>query len=210
MKIDLHTHSIIGSGCSRQTIEQIVADAKANGMDAVCLTDHNNMRGAEEAARVSAEARFPVFVGIEVTCREGDILIFGCGRSEGFPLMAYEELREMIDLDGCALIPAHAYRGGGPHGRMPEIIRAYTSDFAALEVYSCNVGDDDTEQLINLAREVGLPPVGCGDSHVAGTAGLNYTDFEEQITSLEELITALKGGRFTAVRGDHAWKALCY
>ena len=210
MKIDLHTHSITGSGCSRQSIEQIVADAKANGMDAVCLTDHNNMLGTEEALRVGTRAGFLIFVGMEVTCNEGDILIFGCECPDGFSLLAYEELRETIDFDRCALIPAHAYRGGEPHGRMPEIVRAYMSDFAALEVYSCNVGDDDTEQLIRLAREVGLPPVGCGDSHVPGTAGLNYTDFEDRITSLDELIAALKGGRFTAVRGDYAWKARWY
>ena len=206
MKIDLHTHCTIGSGCSHQSVERIVADAAANGMDAVCITDHNNMACLLEAQRVSAEAGRPVFVGMEVTCDEGDFLTFGCDRPEGFPPISYEELREEIDTDRCAVIPAHAYRGGNPHGNTPEIIRTCTSDFVALEVYSTNVTDHDTEQLINLATEVGLPMVGCGDSHWPGTAGLNYTEFDDDIESLEELIAALKSGKFMAVRGDFAWK----
>ena len=66
MKIDLHTHSVFGSACSRQTVERIAADAKANGIDAVCLTDHGNMRGRDEAQRVSEETGLPIFMGIEV------------------------------------------------------------------------------------------------------------------------------------------------
>jgi len=207
MKIDLHTHSNVGSGCSHQSIEGIVADAKAHGMDAVCLTDHNNMRGIRQAQQLAAEMAFPIFVGMEVGYQDWHILIFGSDRVEGYPPLPYEQLREMIDFDTCALIPAHAYRGGGPWGKTVEIVRAYKADFAALEVYSCNVTAEDSDHLIDLAEEVGLPPVGCGDSHLPGTAGLNYTQFEEAVTSLPGLIAALKSGMFKAVRGDQAWKA---
>jgi len=207
MKIDLHTHSVFGSGCSRQTVERIAADAKANGIDAVCLTDHGNMRGRDEAQRVSEETGLPIFMGIEVTCEAGDILVFGLADTDGLWMLPYEELRTTIDLSQCALIPAHAYRGGFPFGNMPEIVRAHAADFAALEVYSCNVTDEDTEMLIDLAAETRLPTVGCGDSHSPGSTGLNYTEFEDEITSVEELVAALKSGRFKAVRGDHEWKA---
>ena len=207
MKIDLHTHSVLGSGCSRQTVERIAADARAHGMDAVCLTDHGNMAGRDEARRVSEETGLPIFMGIEVTCAEGDILIFGLSQCDGLWMLPYEELRTAIDLERHALIPAHAYRGGVPFGSMPQIVSAHAADFAALEVYSCNVIDDDTRRLIDLAAEVGLPTVGCGDSHSPGSTGLNYTDFEDEIASVEELITALKSGNFKAVRGDYEWKA---
>jgi len=208
MKIDLHTHSINGSGCSRQTIEQIVSDAREHGLDAVCLTDHNNMRGKAEAERISAETGFPIFVGMEANNTDGDFLIFGNVNPAGYPTeIAYREVRPLIDFDGCALIPAHCYRGGGPHSNMPATILEFKDDFAAIEAYSVNMNDSDSRNAVSLAGKTGLPIVGCSDSHHPGTAGLNYTEFEDDINSVEELVAALKSGRFRAVRADYAWKA---
>ena len=111
MKIDLHTHSDIGSACSRRSIEQIAADALCRGVDAVCITDHNTMRAADEARRISEDTGFLILIGLEVTTEDGDFLVFGSGR-DGFEPLPYRLLRREAGLSRCAVIPAHAYRGG--------------------------------------------------------------------------------------------------
>jgi len=198
VKIDLHTHCAGWSACSCQSIEQIVAAARAAGIDAVCLTDHDTMGGAREAAKISAETGFPILIGMEVGNVGFDVLVFGSDRVDGFPPVDYEELRKMIDFDSCALIPAHAYRGGSAWRMTPEIVRNYPGDFVALEACSCNIGEADSERIIQLAAEVGLPLVAGSDSHIPGTAGRFYTEFEDHIASVEELVAALKAGRFRA------------
>jgi len=184
-----------------------VSDSRERGIDAVCLTDHNNMRGKADAERISAETGFPVFVGMETNCTDGDILIFGNVNPSGYPTdVPYTDVRKLIDFAACVLIPAHSYRGG-PHSNMPETILEFKNDFAAIEAYSVNMNDTDSRNAVSLAGKTGLPTVGCSDSHHPGTAGLNYTEFEDDINSVEELVAALKSGRFKAVRADYAWKA---
>lgn len=43
MFIDLHMHEMRNSGDSYLTLEEIVEIAKKKGLDAICITDHDNM-----------------------------------------------------------------------------------------------------------------------------------------------------------------------
>jgi len=201
MKIDLHTHSSTGSACSRQGVIQIASDALCRGLDAVCVTDHNNKRAAEEAELITADTSFLILIGMEVTAEEGDFLIFGSDRA-GYPLLPYERLRAEVDLARCAVIPAHPYRGGA-YRETVSIARRFTSDFCGLEVYSVNMTEADSRDALDLAAELGLPAIGCSDSHRPGTAGLNYTEFDDEIGSVEQLVAAIKSGRFRAVKADY-------
>jgi len=198
LKIDLHTHCADWSACGRQSIEQIVASARAHGMDAVCLTDHDTAAGAREAATIAAETGFPIFVGMELSTLESDVLLFGSDRTEGFNRAEYAEIRDMIDFASCALIPAHAFRGGSAWLTASELIRRYHDDFAALEAFSTNIGEGDSEHIIELAAETSLPIVAGSDAHAPGLAGRFFTEFDDEIGSVAELVAALKAGRFRA------------
>jgi len=201
MKIDLHTHSSTGSACSRQSVIEIASYALCRGLDAVCITDHNNMLAAEEAQLITADPGFLILIGMEVTTEEGDFLIFGSD-CDGYPLLPYERLRKEIDFARCAVIPAHAYRGGS-YRETVSIARRFTSDFCGLEVCSVNMSEDDSRDALDLAAELSLQPIACSDSHRPGTAGLNYTEFDDEINTLEQLVAALKSGRFRAVKADY-------
>ena len=43
MFIDLHMHEMRNSGDSFLALEEIVEIAKKKGLDAICITDHDNM-----------------------------------------------------------------------------------------------------------------------------------------------------------------------
>ncbi len=200
MKIDLHTHSETGSACGNQGVDQIACGAIASGLDAVCLTDHNNLAARAEAAEVAARLNFPIFHGMEVSTEEGDIIAFGPLRENGYGLLSYAEWRAIIDRRAFALIPAHPFRGGGGFGQMPEMIRCYPDDFAALEAYSVNMTVEDSEKTVELAGELGLPVVANSDSHAPNRPpGSNYNILNQEVHSVQELVEALNAGAFEAM-----------
>lgn len=70
MRIDLHTHSTASDGTQRPA--DVVASARAAGLDVVALTDHDTTAGWDEAATAAAAARIGLVRGMEVSClRDG-------------------------------------------------------------------------------------------------------------------------------------------
>lgn len=67
MKIDLHTHSNTSDGT--QTPTELVAAAKAAGLDVVALTDHDTFDGLPEAQRAADEVGVHLVQGMEMSCR---------------------------------------------------------------------------------------------------------------------------------------------
>ena len=75
-KMDLHIHTP-RSTCYRHmsaTVEQIVDAAIAAGLDAIAVTDHNAVDGAEHVRQVAANRGLDVFPGVEISAREGHVL----------------------------------------------------------------------------------------------------------------------------------------
>jgi predicted metal-dependent phosphoesterase TrpH len=70
VRVDLHTHTM-WSGDSTTTVEEIEAAVVETGIDVLCVTDHNAVRGAEELRK-----RLPcrVVVGEELRTHAGEII----------------------------------------------------------------------------------------------------------------------------------------
>ena len=49
MLVDMHLHESTYSSDSKMTLAEIVSDAKAKGLDGVCITDHDSMGLRERA-----------------------------------------------------------------------------------------------------------------------------------------------------------------
>ena len=47
MKIDLHVHTNVSSPCSLIDPERAIAVAKQVGLDGICVTEHDEIEGAE-------------------------------------------------------------------------------------------------------------------------------------------------------------------
>ena len=77
MFLDMHMHEMTYSKDSFLALDEIVAIAKQKGLDAVCITDHDNMGLKDFAKEYTERTGFPVFVGIEFYSLQGDILAFG-------------------------------------------------------------------------------------------------------------------------------------
>ncbi|MGR6965857.1 PHP domain-containing protein [Geodermatophilus sp. URMC 61] len=66
MRIDLHTHSSVSDGTD--TPAELLAAARAAGLDVVALTDHDTTAGWAEAERTRPEG-LTVVPGMELSCR---------------------------------------------------------------------------------------------------------------------------------------------
>lgn len=70
MRIDLHTHSNVSDGT--EAPGAVMAAARAAGLDAVALTDHDSTAGWPEAAEAALELGLALVPGMEVSCRTTD------------------------------------------------------------------------------------------------------------------------------------------
>lgn len=69
MRIDLHTHSLVSDGSD--TPEGLVARARAAGLDAIALTDHDTVAGWEAASAAGERLGVRVVLGIELSTSNG-------------------------------------------------------------------------------------------------------------------------------------------
>ena len=209
--IDLHTHTTISSGCSVLEPEDLIEAARRRGLDAICVTDHYFIEGANVTQRLGREMEFPVFRGVEARTNLGDMLVFGYYRDipEGISL---QDLCWYVHEVGGLVFAAHPFHtGGGPsltlafqeRGRdlredwdRVEVLR----ELDGVETLNGQVEADVNAQARALARELGVPGVGGSDAHAAHMVGSAATRFARSVRSEADLLAALKDGSYSPLR----------
>jgi len=71
MLIDLHTHTFPKSDDSLLSPEELIVQAKRNGLDAVCVTDHDWYWTEGAIDHMSKEHNFLIIPGVEINTEEG-------------------------------------------------------------------------------------------------------------------------------------------
>lgn len=200
MLVDLHVHTAVSSPCSQIDPRLLVKVASQIGLDAVCITEHEEMEGAEVTRRLGLEAGFPVFRGVEVYTEFGDMLVFGLLRPN-FPLRTpFTELLAEVRDAGGVVIPAHPCRGSsGFHHTLGDEQGEYL--LANVDAIETRNGGSSPES--NLAAEAytdkyGIPGVGGSDAHFLMQVGRSLTVFEREIRDESELVGEIKAGRCRA------------
>jgi predicted metal-dependent phosphoesterase TrpH len=203
MKIDLHCHTFPASSCSNMSIEDLAARAREIGLDGICLTEHNKPWQLEDVEKLREETGFLILRAMEVTTKDGDILVFGFHEGMDSVITALE-LRSMIDDVGGYMIAAHPFRGFLMFGfselsLTPERAaeRPIFQAVHAIEAFNSKVSQQETETAFEVANRVGLPCVAGSDAHSLDAVGKYYTEFQGKISSEEELLDELIAGRFT-------------
>ncbi len=211
MLIDLHNHTATSSPCSIMEAEELIAAALDTDLDAICVTDHHFIEGAEVAQALGREFGFPVFKGIEVTSDHGDMLVFGCYRDIR-PGIALEDLRELVDADGGVIFAAHPFHewgGATIEGTVLASGLKLLVDWRdipeldlldGLEVLNGQVKPANNDRARTLAGNLGLPGIAGSDAHSVDMVGRAATRFPHAIETDEELVAALKSGDYQPVR----------
>ncbi len=214
MIIDIHTHTYPTSVDSFIEADELIVEAKRIGLDGVCITDHDGFWDHSEVESLSKRHDFLVLPGCEVTTEEGHLLVYGLKRYI-FGMHRADFVKDKLDRERGAMVVAHPYRRVYRKG-------AHTSEDAYAEMMERAArnrvfGMVDAVEVMNgrglpeenafsgdMARRFGLPGTGASDAHKLDDLGSFATEFERNVTSLDDLIAELRAGRFRAVALDGA------
>ncbi len=194
MLIDLHCHTQPLSACSSLLPVELARLARAAGLDAVCLTEHDRLRSVDELQALSEEAGVLLLRGIEVTTELGHVLVFGLDSVPPAAFLA-ASLRNAVEEAGGLMLLAHPARPGQP-ALDP---RTLTELFDAVEGVNGSDSPAQNAAAARLGAVLALPPVGGSDCHSPREVGAAATQLAQPVTSEAGLIEELRRGRHRAV-----------
>lgn len=204
MIIDLHAHTRPYSDDSYLDPPELIQHAKRSGLDGICFTEHDWHWREEDIARLSQEHDFPVFQGMEISSDEGHLLVFGLAEYK-FGMHHAEFVRKLVDEAGGVIILAHPYRrqvkyNSNPDQLLDSVCSNHIFDLVdAIEVLNGGSNAKENAFAAKLCDRLNLAGVGGSDAHGLSDIPSYATRFDRRISTVEELITELKEGRFRPV-----------
>ena len=186
--VDLHMHTDHSYDCATP-VEVLLAEARARGLGAIAITDHNEISGALDA-RAKADG-IQVIVAEEVkTADEGEVI--GLFIEEKIPRgMSLEQTIGEIKRQGGLVYVPH------PFDRLHSVpdyehLLAVLDDVDAIEVFNPRVAISEfNDEAVRFAAKYRIPAGAGSDAHVPqglGSVRIRMRDFEGP----EEFLQALR------------------
>jgi hypothetical protein len=200
LSCDLHVHTNFSKD-GESSVEDILMAAEVAGLDAIAITDHDSVDGAKKA--LTCETSVIVIPGIEVTTKQGHLLVLGV--TEIIPSgLDVEETAAIARRMGAVLIlphPYHVWRHGVARRKKAgmTVVDAVESFNSRYIVGSAN------RKAARIALKLGKPCVGGSDAHNARFVGFGrtYVDSEKTLPAILDAIRAGNvscGGKKTPLR----------
>lgn len=213
--VDLHLHTTRGSADSNLSPKDLIERARAIGIGAVCITEHDNIWDLKEIAAIAGDAGVLCLRGMEVTTEMGHIGVFGLNEYVG-GIYKLRELRKVVDGLGGIMVANHPFRYKlDPRFSFinedhEPIDPAHPERAAKLEIFrvcdaveALNGACSEEENIfaLKVARTLGLAEVAGSDSHSANSVGYVTTLLPSPVRTERELIDAIKARTTRAGRG---------
>ncbi|MFA4891546.1 MAG: PHP domain-containing protein [Candidatus Gracilibacteria bacterium] len=185
-KYDLHVHTY-HSKCSTAKPAKILKRAAKLGLNGIAITDHNQVGGAIETAKLAREyvergllARdFEVIIGEEVMTDQCEVLVYYV--REKIKPGRYEDVIREVRKQGAICSVAHPFSGGRRAHIDPEFFRNLPRELLpdAMETFNGRIiFDSANKKAAALARGLGLAETGGSDGHFAFEVGGGQTCFD--------------------------------
>ncbi|HLG71511.1 MAG TPA: CehA/McbA family metallohydrolase [Chloroflexota bacterium] len=203
LRLDLHNHSR-ASRDSKLSIDDLIAQAKARGLDGFALTDHDSTAGNAEALEKARQNDLLLIPGCEVSSRDGHVLALFVEQPAGRgPLERV--LEEVHQQDGLAVI-AHPLRYGG--GVQRRVLERCIGLVDGIEAYNPDNTPLGNRTGWSLAQRHAKFQTGGSDTHTIQNMAHGVTVVDAEARSLEGVREAMRRGRTRAV-GMHAPPCRC-
>jgi predicted metal-dependent phosphoesterase TrpH len=205
IRVDLHSHTMWSgdSSTTPEELEHVVAEA---GIDVLCITDHNAIRGAAELAD-----RLPcrVVVGEELRTHAGEII--GLFLAERVPFgVGPREAAERIRAQGGLVYIPHGFdpmRHNLAEPALRDLVDAGLVD--AFETFNAKTSLAHlNERAAGFAAQHDLAAGAGSDAHVPEAIGAAYVEMPD-FDSPASFLLALRSGRAVGHHFDapRQWRA---
>lgn len=159
---------------------------------AVAITDHNTMRGYIEVRKLASSYQdITIIPGVEVSTRQGDIIILGVEETPSFTSTVWEVVDFAKARAGVVVIP-HPYRVNGI-GDLAEKISA-----DAIEVMNPTATQRENKMAQELAKMKNLPGTAGSDAHSPLDMWAAYTEVTAD-PDIDEILKAVRSGQVKPV-----------
>lgn len=200
LRIDLHIHTRASHDCLSD-YGDVVAAARAAGLDRIAITDHNEIEGAFRVRDLAPEL---VIVGEEVKTAEG-VDVSGLFLSEKIPraIPTLETVQAIHEQGGLVYVP-HPFATGKGLGE--EVLERLAGRIDVVEVFNARVHDQELNRRARRWADAHRLPGGAGsDAHTLREIGrgvVEVADFSDRAGLLEVLPAGRVIGR-TSSRWVH-------
>ena len=206
MILDLHTHSI-ASDDGRAKVENYCQwiERKSLPLDGFVLTEHRQFDEASDYRALEDQFGLLILKASEVETEYGHVLVFGVNddllaafdfaRVDNPLAMVLEEAKRC----GAVAVPCHPGRpkvGLCAHWET----RGPVEGVHTVETLNGGSREGENEQAAEYADRFGWNRTGGSDSHIVSHIGRFATQFEDALTNIDDLVTALQSGRFDAIQ----------
>jgi predicted metal-dependent phosphoesterase TrpH len=194
MLIDLHCHSKY-SHDNHLEPEDLIDKAIEVGLHGVCFTEHYSFDSSRPIEGMRLPENFLVLRGVEVSTDCGHLLVYGVeddswnrwGRNNNLNL---QKVIDRVQTLGGICVPAHPFRGWESLGD-----KVYsTAGLDAIDTHNGVNGRHQNQPAIEAAWKLGMAATGGSDCHQISQVGRAFTEFENPITSMRDLIREIKAG----------------
>ena len=205
MILDLHSHSV-RSDDGRAKVENYCQwiRRKELPLDGLVLTEHRQFDVESDYRKLEDKFGLLILKASEVETEYGHVLLFGVN----------DDLQDALDFSRVDLPLRQVIEEARKHdaiavpchpGRVTVGMCAHVGTLGPVDggevIETLNGGSRGTEneEAIALAEEYGYRGVGGSDAHIVSFVGRCATRFDNDVTSMQDLVRELKGGAFEAV-----------
>jgi len=185
---DLHVHTNFSKD-GESSVEDILRQAEAVGLDVIAITDHDCVDGAKKA--LACKSSLLIIPGIEVSTRQGHLIVLGVTEIIPSGLDVRETVRIAHRMGALVILPHpyHVWRHG-----VARRIRAAMNIVDAVEVFNSRyVVGSANQKAGRIAARLNKPCVGGSDAHNARFVGYGRT-FVEAEPDMQAIFDAIRKG----------------
>ncbi len=206
MILDLHSHSI-ASDDARAKVENYCQwiQRRSLPLDGFVLTEHRQFDDASDYGALEDQFGILILKASEVETEYGHVLVYGVNddlcASLDFARVDNPLATVLAEAERCGAVAVPCHPGRPKVGLCAHWeVRGPVDGVRIVETLNGGSREGENEQAMEYAERHGWNCVGGSDSHIVSHIGRYATRFDDDLSNIDDLLTALRSGRFEAIQ----------
>lgn len=192
IRADLHMHSTYSDGVN--TPEEMVETAIEKGIKCICITDHNEIKGAVKAMKFAYDKDILVVPGIELTSTSGDILGINVKKIIPSGLSIERTIKEIRKQGGIAVIPHPFNKPLNNFWGGEDILLKVRAD--AIEAFNASVlFEYANRKALSFSKKNNFFFTAGSDAHKKKYIGRGFLEIPAVLKNENDLLEAIMSGK---------------